>query len=125
MLVRRLVSGLMTLMAVQFAVLGAQPLCAGDQHGASTASAGAMRDMSHDGPMDHGPMDPCAPTTPDSHAGHSLLSCLAMTGCAPTGLASLGTPGVAIPLMTVQMESREPAAVLAVTTPPETPPPIA
>lgn len=48
-----------------------------------------------------------------------------MTGCAPTSLASFGTLAVAVPPMTVQTVGREPATLLSVSTPPETPPPIA
>lgn len=125
MIVRRLVSGLMTLMAVQFAILGAQPLCAGDHHSASTASADAMAGMSHDGMMDHGSTDPCSPTAPDSHSTHSPLTCLAMTGCAPTSLASLGALDVVAPPMTVHSAGREPATLRSVISAPETPPPIA
>ncbi len=125
MIRRRLVSGLMTLMAVQFAALGAQPMCAGDHHGAAPAGASTMSDMAHDGPMDHGPTDPCTPTTPDAPPGHSPQSCLAMAGCAPAGLGSLSVPDVVAPPMARQAVDPESPNLRSVISTPETPPPIA
>ena len=122
MIARRLVSGLMILMAVQFATSGAS-LCAGDHH--SGSSAGAMSDLSHGGPMEHGSSDPGAPSSPDSHSQQSPSSCLAMTGCAPIGLAALGALDVAVPPMTLHAQGREPAALRSTISAPETPPPIA
>lgn len=125
MIGRRLVSGLMTLMAVHFAALGAQPLCAGDNHGAAAAGTTAMTDMAHDGPMDRGPTDPCTPTTPGSPPGHSPQSCLAMTGCVSAGLGSLRMPAVVAPPMAHQAVDPEPPNLRSVISTPETPPPIA
>lgn len=123
MFARRLVSGIMTLMAVQFAGLGGQPVCAGDHH--SAASADAAAGMTHDGPMDRGPTDPCAPTSPEPGAPHTPMACLAMTGCAPTGLAAVIVPAVLAPPTTLGASAAEIPVLRSIISTPETPPPIA
>lgn len=123
MFARRLVSGVMTLMAVQFAGVGVQPLCAGDHHSAPIADAAG--EMAHDGPMSHGATEPCAPTSPDSGAPHTPMSCLAMAGCAAAGIAGVIAPDVIASPLTVSPFANVPANLHSINSPPETPPPIA
>ncbi len=47
-----------------------------------------------------------------------------MTGCAPTGFASLGAMDVAPAATVLEAVGREPAALRSIISTPETPPPI-
>jgi len=122
---RRLVSGVLTLMAVQYAAFGIGPSCAADHHPAGTATADLSTGMTHDGPMAPGSTDPCAPNSPDSNTTHTPLSCLAMAGCAATGIAAGATAELAAPQMAVAPSVPVSAGFRSILTPPETPPPIA
>jgi hypothetical protein len=125
MICRRLVSGALTLMTVQYAAFGIGPSCAADHHPARTAAADASTGMTHDGPMTPGSTDPCAPTSPDSHTTHTPLTCLGMAGCAPTGIAAVVAAELAAPQRAVAPMVPVSAGLGSILSPPETPPPIA
>lgn len=116
---RRLASGLLTLSAVQFAVLGGSPC--------STAPSPERPVAEQAGHAHHAPADeaPCESGRHSDHGHHRGLDCLAMAGC--TGSAPVVVTGVApLPLAPSDVEFRaEVAGPHSYTTPPETPPPIA
>lgn len=110
MIARRLVSGLLTLMAVQYAAVGDGPVCAASHHQAAAA--------------EHTSPDHCPPASPDGHADHSSSGCLAMAGCGTIGLAAV--VAVELSVFPTAMAPAIPASthLRSVLTPPETPPPI-
>lgn len=125
MFARRLISIVMTLIAVQFAVAGGQPLCGGDHHADATVLADAPAGMTHDGSMHHGGTVPCDPTSPNPSTPHTPVTCLAMAGCVATGVPALVGPEIVSAPVTLETPSPEPAILHSITSTPETPPPIA
>jgi len=117
----RLAGTLLMLLAGQFATLGVTPLCAG----AYTHGAGSLEAPAHGGHTTHGTRNPCVPTHQDSAPQHSPAGCLAMTGCATTGIAAVATPQLVIPETTAERTKLSPALFVSVLPTPETPPPIA
>ncbi len=124
MFARRLVSGVMALIAVQYAAFGAGSLCTTAHHSPGSGPEVTAGMAQHRATAD-GPTSPCAPTSPDSHSTHVPLSCLAMAGCAAPGLAAVVAPEVAASPLTIAVLVTEAATLRSVLSPPETPPPIA
>jgi len=125
MIWRRLVSGAMTLMAAHYAAFGIRPAC-GDEHRATqTASAEVTPGMAHDGPMHSGSTDPCVPASGHSSGSHTPLSCLAMAGCAASGIVDVSWQELPVPLVSVALIARPSSSLHSILFPPETPPPIA
>ena len=124
MLARKLVSGILTLMAVQYAAFGAGSLCASAHHSQASMTEAAGGMAQHNAKA-YSPTSPCAPTAPDSHSRHAPSSCLAMAGCAAPGLAAVVAPEVAASPLTVAALVTDAASLRSIMSPPDTPPPIA
>lgn len=119
---RRVVSGALTLMAVQYAALGSGPVCVSDQ---STAAADASSHATHDAPGTSAPAVPCAPGPRNPAHSHSSGGCLAMAGCAACGVVSVVILGIAGGQFFTLPPIQTLSAPLSVLIPPDTPPPIA
>ena len=118
---RRVSGAFLLLLAVQFAAIGAVPGCAG---GYSHAPA-SVAETTSDGHATHERGGPCAPAHQDSAPQHSPLGCLAMTGCATTGISAAATPQLITPEITAERTGLSPKLLVSVLPAPETPPPIA
>lgn len=117
----RLGGTLLLLLAVQSAAMGLTPFCAGTY----AHAAGSLEAPAHGDHMTHGARNPCAPAHQDSGPRHSPLGCLAMTGCAVTGIAAVATPQLITPEITAERTNVSRALFVSVLPTPETPPPIA
>ena len=122
MIWRRVVSGILTLVAVHYAAVGAGSSCTS---GHSNAAAGAPTHTEHEGTSSSAPAAPCAPDAQDPVHQHSPAGCVAMAGCAATGMAAVvysqpsAVPFTSLPPIRTLLLPR------SVLTPPDTPPPIA
>lgn len=122
MIWRRVVSGILTLIAVQYAAVGAGSICTSD-HSHSTADAPTHTD--HEGTSSSAPTVPCAPDAqPPSHQ-HAAAGCLAMAGCSATGVAAVAYSELSAAPFTSLPPIRTISTPRSILTPPDTPPPIA
>jgi hypothetical protein len=120
MIARRLVGSLLTLMAVQYAALGAGSLCAAEH---APAGSTHVADMAHDASTT--PDGPCAPAQQDSQSHHVPAGCLAMAGCMAWGITTVVPPRVTAVAVTMAPPIRVSASLRSLRAAPETPPPIA
>lgn len=117
---RRLVSGFLTLLTVQYAALaGASPCIGATDTG--RADSGAAHHPAP-APTDTAPCDTGAHSGHDHHATHN---CLAMAGCA--GTAAMATQSAVLDSSAPAYSAapRAPVRFHSYTAPPDTPPPIA
>lgn len=124
MFARRLVSGILTLVAVQYAAFGAGSICASAHESTQVSAAEDAGGMARHGGSNDRPTAPCAPTSPDSHAGHAPAGCMAMAGCAPPGLAAAVAPEVVAAPLTIAALVTDAVSLRSIISAPETPPPI-
>ena len=122
MIWHRLVSSVLTLIAVQYAVIGGGSICAGD-HSEGTPDVPAH--AAHEGSGSSTPAAPCAPDA--QHPAHqgSSAGCMAMVGCSTTGVAAVVAPQLSVAPSTTVASIRTILTPRSVLTPPDTPPPIA
>lgn len=123
MQMRRLASGFLALIAVQYAAFGAGPVCAAE-HGPSPVADHAGG-MDHTGPAPASSTNPCAPEHRDGTPTHSPVHCLAMAGCAATSVAEAISAVAMVPPQAVATATAETAQLHSTRSPPDTPPPIA
>jgi len=122
MIWRKVVSGVLTLMAVQYAALGAGSVCTADHAGAVT---GAATHAAHEGTRPAGPMTPCAPGSQQPPRSHSPAGCLAMASCTACGVVSVDSQKMVLAAVSAARPARTISSLHSIRSAPETPPPIA
>ena len=122
MIWRRVVSGVLTLMAVQYAAVGAGSVCAAD-HSGPTHDASAQ--ASHHGTESSSPSAPCAPGTQHPAHTHSPAGCVAMAGCTAYSVGGVAFAQIAETVVVAVRALRTSTSLDSIQPAPETPPPIA
>lgn len=110
---------LVMLLAVHNAAAGVVPLCSNMSLDEGRMSTQGVAQMEHHSGM------PSAPGPLHQQSHHSSPGCVAMTACAPAGIAEVSTPQLVTPRVTVEHVAPAPALLASVFSTPETPPPIA
>ena len=118
----RVASGVLILIAVQYAATAAGGTCPSDA--SCSAADAAMQGMAHDGESPT-PKSPCAPGSQQPGHGHSTTGCAAMTACAPGAAVAAVNPVAFVAASVTVPTGATFMTIHSLRIPPDTPPPIA
>ena len=122
MIGRRVISGVLTLIAVQYAAVGAGSVCTADHAG---PPPDASTQASHHDTESSSPTVPCTPGTQQPAPTHSSAGCLAMAGCTAYSVGGIAGSQVAETVVVAVRSLHTSTSLDSIPSAPETPPPIA